>query len=35
MVQTKKDYPIIKKENSIKTFVKTYFKKFGPETVES
>ena len=32
VVQTKKDYPIIIKENSIKNYVKTYFKKFGPET---
>ena len=34
VVQTKKDHPIIKKENSIKSYVKTYFKEFGPETVE-
>ena len=34
VVQTEKDYSIIKKENSIKNYVKTYFKEFGPETVQ-
>ena len=34
MVQTQKDHPIIKKENFIKNYVKTYFKEFGPETVQ-
>ena len=34
VVQTEKDYSIIKKENYIKNYVKTYFKEFGPETVE-
>ena len=34
VVQTEKDHPIIKKENSIKNYIKTYFKEFGPETVE-
>ena len=29
-----KDQPIIKTENSIKDYAKTYFKEFGPETVE-
>ena len=29
-----KNHPIIKKENSIKNYIKTYFKEFGPETVE-
>ena len=34
VVQTEKNHPIIKKKNSIKNYVKTYFKEFGPETVE-
>ena len=34
VVQIKKDHPIIKKENSIKYYIKTYFKEFEPETVE-
>ena len=34
VVRTKKNHPIIKKENFIKNFVKTYFKEFGPETIE-
>ena len=34
IVQTEEDHPIIKKENSIKNYIKTYFKEFGSETVE-
>ena len=34
VVQTEKDHPIIKKENSIKNYVKTCFKEFEPETVK-
>ena len=34
VVQTTKDHPIIKKENSIKNYVKTYFEEFEPETVK-
>ena len=30
----KKDHPIIKKEISIKNYLKTYFKEFEPEAVE-